>query len=123
MHDRSSVSLEILTDCLIRFPQKSRAVGGFDLGGVRRKWKRVPMQEIAAAADAVERDLISPKDQAGAGVSGVANAGEIAPCAGGIACVHADAVTVDAARRLAHRFLARSATHIAQDELVGRERD
>jgi hypothetical protein len=97
LHDRRGVCLEILTDSVIRFAQKSRPVGGLDLGRVRGQGKGIPMEEIATAPGAVKRDLVSAQDETGNGVPRVANAGQIAPGACGVAGMNSDAVAVNAA--------------------------
>ena len=76
------------------------------------------MQEVASAVGAVERNLVSPENEAGRSISRVTDAGEISPGACGIAGMHADAVAMNAANWFAGTLFLRSAAHVAQDELI-----
>src|SRR5437667_230204 len=70
---------------------------------------------IFAGSDAGESDLLRAEDQASKGVAGIARTREIAPGAGGVARVDADAVAVNAARGFASSLLAWSPTQVAQN--------
>jgi hypothetical protein len=121
MHESCGMSLQVLADGIVGFAKQSRAICGFDLGDVTREGQGSPIEEIAPAVGPVKRDLVSPENQTGEGVSGIADARKIAPGTSGIARMNPDAVAMDAARRFARRFFARRPSYIAQDELVGRE--
>ena len=122
-HDGRGVGLEVLADGFIGFAQERVGLGGFDLVEMPLHRQRRPVQEIAAARGAVEGDLIRAENEAGEGVSGVAHAGQVAPGARRIAGMHADAVAVDAAERFARRLSLRRPAPVAQDKLIGRERN
>src|SRR6185503_5346838 len=80
---------------------------------------RLPVEEVAAAGDAVEGDLVRAEDQAGEPVPRGADAAHAAPRARGIARVDADRVAVDAADRLARPLVAGRPPLVAQEQLVG----
>src|SRR5262245_15616070 len=81
------------------------------------------MEEIATALGAVEGNLICSEDEAGHGISTIGDAGEVPPCTGGVAGVNTDAVSVHTAGRFAGHFMLGEASNVAQDELIGGERD
>ena len=120
-HDGCGVGLEVLADRIIGFAQERVGLGGFDFIEVPFDRERRPIQEIAAARRAVEGNLIRAENEAGEGVSGVADAGEVAPGARRIAGMHADAVAVNTADRLAQRFRLWRTTMVAEDKLISRE--
>jgi hypothetical protein len=87
-----SVCLEILADGVVRLVQESGGLGGLDEINVVLEGQRSPVQKIAAARGAVERDLVGAEDQAGEGVPGGAYSGEVAPGASRVAGVDANFV-------------------------------
>src|SRR5438132_11455290 len=108
-----------MAECVVGYYEHLSGIGRLDGINVVLERQRVPVEEIARARGAIESDLISAEDEASEGVPGVADAGEVAPGAGGVAGVDADAVAVNAADGLAGGFVARGAAHVAQAELVG----
>src|SRR6266571_7448830 len=118
MHDGRGAGLEVLADGIVGFAQERVRVGGFDLLDVELDRERVPVQKIAAARRAVERGLIRAEDEASESVAGVAHAGQVAPRARRIAGVHANAVAMHAAERLAGHLVARPAAHVAEEQLI-----
>jgi len=123
MNHCGRVCLKILSDGVVSLAQESVGLGGFDEINVTLKRQRSPVQEIPTARGAVERDLIGPEDEASEGVPGIAYASEVAPGTSRVASVHANAVPVNAAQWFANYLIVGRAAHVAQDELIGRERD
>src|SRR5258705_8609830 len=85
------------------------------------KW--LPVEEIAAAVDAVEGDLVAAQNQTCEGVSWIAHAGEVAPGVGRVAGVDADGVAVDGADGFVGGFVAEGAADVAENELIGGQRN
>src|SRR4051812_39648619 len=86
-----------------------------------RQW--VPILKVSAPSNAVAGCLVGAKNQAGKCISVVADPRQIAPRASRIARVHTDAVAVNAAQWFAGYFLPRRPPSVAQNELVGSERN
>jgi hypothetical protein len=85
--------------------------------------ERFPFEEVAAAVDAIERGLIRAQDQAGVRVASVGDAGHVAPRVGRVARVHPDRVAVHAPSGLPGTSSLGPAALVAQDQLVGGQRD
>ena len=115
--------MEVLADGIVGFAQERVGFGALDSVQMPLHRQRLPVEEIAAAIRAVERDLVGAEDEAGEGVPRIRDARHVAPGVRAVAGVDANAVAVDAAHQLAHLFIARRAAGVAENELIGGERD
>ncbi|HEX3451296.1 MAG TPA: hypothetical protein VHS97_23785 [Isosphaeraceae bacterium] len=81
------------------------------------------MEKVAPSLHAVTSNLVGAEYQAGDGISRVAHLGHVSPRIGRVARVDSDRITVDAAGWLVGLSFGSAAAGVAQDQLVGRERD
>ncbi len=123
MHQGTGAGLEVAADGFLGVAEKLRGIGGLDAGDVILERKRFPVEEVAAAVGAVAGGLPCAENEAGAGISRIAGAGEVAPCVGAVAGVNADGVAVNTARRFAGGFLLWRTSMIAQKKLIRGQRD
>src|SRR5205823_5884234 len=85
--------------------------------------KGFPFEEVPPAIDAVPSGLVGAQDQAGERISRVGGAGHVPPRVGRVAGVDADRVAVDAPRGFAGGLLGGRTAVVAEDQLVGGQRD
>src|SRR5947208_5474970 len=101
MDQRRRMRLQILPDRIVGLAQERGRVSRGDEFYVPMNRQRVPMEEIAAPRGAINRNLIRAENETSEGIACVTGARQVAPRASRVAGVNANAVAMNAARRLA----------------------
>src|SRR5262249_25662469 len=123
LHDRGRGGLVVgLHGGVERRQQFARILRG-DARAVLGQRPRLPGEEVAAALDAVARRLPGAADQARERVAGAAGAREAAPRVRRVVLGRADRIAGRAAERLVGLPLVVAAPVVAEQQLVGRQRD
>src|SRR5262245_39328288 len=79
MNDGRGMRLHVAADGILGFTEESFRIGGLHLVHmvVNRKW--LPVEEVSAALDAIQRYLIAAEDEAGVAIPRVGHTSHVSP--------------------------------------------
>ena len=123
MNQRADFGLEISPDRLVGLVQQRVRIRRLDLTEMSCGRHRFPIKKITTARGAVQGDLIRAQNEAGKTVPRIGDAGHIPPGVGRVARVDPDRVAMHASQRFPGLFVAGCSAHVAQDQLIGGQRD